>query len=373
MKKMFLLVATLLLLSAALLTGCQSSSINLMDYVTVTFSGLDGQGSASCTLDTVALEKELLGDKAGQLTQETAEKMATIAQFEASLTLAPDRQDTLSNGDTVTVTVTGNGTLAQQLGLSGLDSTKSFSVEGLQEPIEVDAFDSAFFNTDDGVRLVFEGASPNASLSIVNTCQQEPASLITYTAEPNQHLSNGDTVTITASLPSYVTAKGYTLKHTETTLTIDNLDTQFTDFAQLSEGDQKAARQQWRDFFDTTFENRILFYLAGGGTVDLVQRADVTCDNLTFPSDVIAVPDQGVTLIPFTVDVNGRFDWWDHMYYSSKIEKSFPDAAGYLILHNARLDAAGHWVSSTDTYLEMGGIFETKERMEAKIRSDYGV
>ncbi len=57
MKKMFLLVATLLLLSAALLTGCQSSSINLMDYVTVTFSGLDGQGSASCTLDTVALEK----------------------------------------------------------------------------------------------------------------------------------------------------------------------------------------------------------------------------------------------------------------------------------------------------------------------------
>ena len=147
MKKMFLLVATLLLLSAALLTGCQSSSINLMDYVTVTFSGLDGQGSASCTLDTVALEKELLGDKAGQLTQETAEKMATIAQFEASLTLAPDRQDTLSNGDTVTVTVTGNGTLAQQLGLSGLDSTKSFSVEGLQEPIEVDAFDSAFFNT----------------------------------------------------------------------------------------------------------------------------------------------------------------------------------------------------------------------------------
>ena len=246
MKKMFLLVATLLLLSAALLTGCQSSSINLMDYVTVTFSGLDGQGSASCTLDTVALEKELLGDKAGQLTQETAEKMAIIAQFEASLTLAPDRQDTLSNGDTVTVT--GNGTLAQQLGLSGLDSTKSFSVEGLQEPIEVDAFDSAFFNTDDGVRLVFEGASPNASLSIVNACQQEPASLITYTAEPNQYLSNGDTVTITASLPSYVMAKGYTLKNTETTLTIDNLDTQFTDFSQLCKEDQETARQQWRDF-----------------------------------------------------------------------------------------------------------------------------
>lgn len=95
MKKLFLLIATLLLLSAALLTGCQSSSINLMDYVTVTFSGLDGQGYASCTLDSVALEKQLLGDKAGQLTQETVEKTAVMAQFETSLTFEPDHQDTL--------------------------------------------------------------------------------------------------------------------------------------------------------------------------------------------------------------------------------------------------------------------------------------
>ena len=61
------------------------------------------------------------------------------------------------------------------------------------------------------------------------------------------------------------------------------------------------------------------------------------------------------------------------MYYSSKIEKSFPDAPGYLVLYNARLDDEGHWINSTDTYMEMGGIFETKERMEAKIRSYYGV
>ncbi len=115
---------------AALLTGCQSSSINLMDYVTVTFSGLDGQGYASCTLDSVAL-KQLLGDKAGQLTQETVEKTAAIAQFETSLTFEPDRQDTLSNGDTVTVTVTGDSNLAQQLGISGLESTKSFSGGGI--------------------------------------------------------------------------------------------------------------------------------------------------------------------------------------------------------------------------------------------------
>ncbi len=373
MKKLFLLIATLLLLSAALLTGCQSSSINLMDYVTVTFSGLDGQGYASCTLDSVALEKQLLGDKAGQLTQETVEKTAAIAQFETSLTFEPDRQDTLSNGDTVTVTVTGDSNLAQQLGISGLESTKSFSVEGLQEPIEVDAFDPSFFNTENGVCLTWEGAAPNASLSIVNTCQQEPVSYITYTAEPAQHLSNGDTVTITASLPSYMAEQGYVLKSTETALTVENLDTLFTDFAQLSEEDQKTAQQQWSDFFYTTFENRITFYLSHGGTVDLVQSDDVTCDNLTFSSDVIAVPDQGVTLIPFTVDVKGRFDWWDHMYYSSKIEKSFPNATGYLVLYNARLDDEGHWINSTDTYMEMGGIFETKEHMEAKIRSYYGV
>lgn len=144
MKKTFLLIATLLLLSAAPLTDCQSSSINLMDYVTVTFSGLDGQGYASCTLDSVALEKQLLGDKARQFTKETVEKMAVMAQFEASVTFEPDRQDALSNGDTVTVTVTGDSNLAQQLGISGLESTKSFSVEGLQEPIEVDAFDPTF-------------------------------------------------------------------------------------------------------------------------------------------------------------------------------------------------------------------------------------
>lgn len=237
----------------------------------------------------------------------------------------------------------------------------------------MDAFDPSFFNTENGVCLTWEGTAPNASLSIVNTCQQEPVSYITYTAEPAQHLSNGDTVTITASLPSYMAEQGYVLKSTETTLTVENLDTLFTDFAQLSETGQKAAQQQWSDFFYTTFENRITFYLSHGGTVDLVQSDDVTCDNLTFSSDVIAVPDQGVTLIPFTVDVKGRFDWWEHMYYSSKIEKSFPNATGYLVLYNARLDDEGHWINSTDTYMEMGGIFETKERMEAKIRSYYGV
>lgn len=59
MKKILLMLAVGIA-SVGLLTGCGgSSSINLTDYATVNFDGVDGKGTATVNYDLTQLEKIL--------------------------------------------------------------------------------------------------------------------------------------------------------------------------------------------------------------------------------------------------------------------------------------------------------------------------
>ena len=67
-------------------SGCSgNTSVNLMDYVQVEFSGVDGQGRAVCTMDLASLEKTLAGDQDGEISTEELSKLAWITQFETSI------------------------------------------------------------------------------------------------------------------------------------------------------------------------------------------------------------------------------------------------------------------------------------------------
>ena len=85
MKKILLMLAVGIA-SVGLLTGCGgSSSINLTDYATVNFDGIDGKGTATVNYDLTQLEKDFVGDDDGNISQEEAQELVNFASFEMSI------------------------------------------------------------------------------------------------------------------------------------------------------------------------------------------------------------------------------------------------------------------------------------------------
>lgn len=115
------------------LTGCGNQKVEITDYISVQFYGVDGDGNAMCNVDTAGLEQALAGDKDGQISLEEFQKLGWITEFEMGLTCELDKNSGLSNGDTVTVTVKYNEKIAKDHKVEITGEKKEFKVEGLKE------------------------------------------------------------------------------------------------------------------------------------------------------------------------------------------------------------------------------------------------
>ena len=123
---------------ACLLTGCgdtgraaidtQDGITNILDYVTVSFDGKSGAGTAFVSVDYDGLEiKEL--DEIEDLSELTKYINAV-----SSISLSIDRNKDLSNGDQVVVSVTYDESAAQAAGVNfGDQKSKTFEVKGLKK------------------------------------------------------------------------------------------------------------------------------------------------------------------------------------------------------------------------------------------------
>lgn len=369
MKKVkFLLVAVLAMVMLGL-TGCGGSKVDITNYITAEFSGINGQGIASCTVDSVGLEQALAGDKDGDISMEELEKLGWITEFEMSLTLDLDQDAALSNGDKYIVSISYDKDLAKEHKVTVTGETKEFTVEGLKDPIEVDAFASNIFDTESGVVLEYSNAAPVASLTILNQCANAPESLITYTADKTSDISNGDQITITAALPATAAEEGYVLKETEKTITVEGLDTYVTSLAQLSDADREDVETQLQKTFDDAAASAINFHSTDG--VNRRMYADSTAtyafENLTFLDDSYETGDYGATVIPFTVDIQMKgLDFWERPM-DGITEKTFQGAYGYIVINDLRVDSDGAVVSEGPLSMYMGDIYETKTALDAEL------
>ena len=110
---------------------------NILDYVTVDFSGRNGEGTAFVNVDYDGMETEMVGgkekieelDELGDLTELTKYINAV-----SSISVSIDKNKELSNGDEVVVSVTYDETAAQSAGVVfGEEKDRSFKVEGLKK------------------------------------------------------------------------------------------------------------------------------------------------------------------------------------------------------------------------------------------------
>lgn len=123
--------ALLTVLSVCLLAGCGAGKkIDLFDYITVSFSGEDGSGYAT-VYDEYDYEDDEKLFPEGDSDADEWNMMGTMILLEDAFEIEVDPKSGLSNGDTVTVTVTADNDAIKKTGYKFVTGSKKYTVEGL--------------------------------------------------------------------------------------------------------------------------------------------------------------------------------------------------------------------------------------------------
>lgn len=208
-----------------LLSGCGATTIKMTDYITMEFTGIDGKGEADVAINKDSLYRKIFGE---DVTAEsaTAQQEKTITAIKSALEYKIDKADKLSNGDIVTVSFPELSDLPKEMKVAFSDSIKEFTVEGLTVPKSVDPFEYA--------KVQFTGIAPFATAKVENTAKEVPYQSFQFSAAPAGNLSNGDTITITASCKeSTLDNAAIVLSATEKTVTVEGVSEYVTDFVQI--------------------------------------------------------------------------------------------------------------------------------------------
>lgn len=139
--------AALAVLCLCVLSGCSGKrTIDLANYVSVEFTGYDGDGSAYASIDRSAMLP---------LLDKQISPTAITESFEAA---EIQNNGKLSNGDVISVTINYNELLMENAKVKVKNPTLSFTVSGLKEKQKLDVFAAVEFNV--------EGVSPECKVSV---------------------------------------------------------------------------------------------------------------------------------------------------------------------------------------------------------------
>ena len=152
-----LLPALFLAAAMALLTGC-TKSVDLLQYADVTFDGASGNATATVTLDYNGLGKELFGKGKDQDIWDEAQTELSLMGH-VNYTVTP--QTGLSNGDTVTLTVSADDAFLKNHEITLSETSKTLIVSGLKEPETIDPFEDSLLN------IAVEGETVSGKLNIL--------------------------------------------------------------------------------------------------------------------------------------------------------------------------------------------------------------
>lgn len=248
-------------------------TINLNKYIesNVELSGYEGAGTVSAALDTDSIiydyaDKIKVGKQAASMmdddwgfTKDELLEMALDDYVDGSF----DKSTDLSNGDKVTYKWNISKSAAKNFEKTFKCKLKyedfTYKVSGLEEIPSVDPFDENDFE------ITFSGTAPDGSVSVSNSTNSE----INYSVNPSSGLSNGDKVTVTASLNDYSDAD-FVLSQTEKTFEVSGLDSYVTDISQISENYIQKLDAQAKDKIDSMSSQEVSYGRPGVKTREYI-------------------------------------------------------------------------------------------------------
>lgn len=218
------------------------NKIDLADYYMIEVSGINEYAVASVK-DNKNAETAYLRDFA------TTENLLLVSLFFDSISFELSAEDNISNGDKITATAIYDEEAAKSLDIKFSKDSFSITVSGLENGIEADLFEN--------VEIEFSGISPYGSATVYNNSGDEERKGITYAIDSETDLKNGDTVTVTATLPS---DSKIIPKNITKTYTVEGLSEYITN--ELTEIQKEELNNEIMDYVDSYVASHIdtLYY-----------------------------------------------------------------------------------------------------------------
>lgn len=131
------------------LTGCGKTTVNLNQYITIVCGGYDSLGTASFTFDYEAFEKDYSGKiKLNSKNNDEMKLLSLLSEgssaellLDMCVSQSLDRTGNLSNGDTVTITVSISGsvdTFVENYGVVISETKRTYTVENMPQSLEAE-------------------------------------------------------------------------------------------------------------------------------------------------------------------------------------------------------------------------------------------
>lgn len=211
-------------------------TINLNDYLTVSFEGYDTVGRAVAEFD----EERFRDAYKGELPEEF---VSDYVDWEF------DRDRDLSNGDSVQLTWNcRDEEVLSRYGYKMKYEDIPCTVSGLSEIGSFDPFK--------GIEVVFEGISPEGTAEISGNPTEAAAKDLKYELDKNEKLKNGDTVTVSVTArgedPSDYCIRNYGVMPDAVTktYTVDGLDQYVKSLSEISGESLLQMQNQAQDVFN---------------------------------------------------------------------------------------------------------------------------
>jgi len=126
MKKISIFLVLFVSVFSIMLTGCGSKT-DAMEYVSVSFTGYNGNGKVDLDVDYDAMIEAVIGEEPdGDNYEKFSKWMNEYLIYDEGIKVTCSPKDGLSNGDTVTVKVTLSETAAKKV----VGGEKKFTVSG---------------------------------------------------------------------------------------------------------------------------------------------------------------------------------------------------------------------------------------------------
>lgn len=211
-----------------IVSACGTVEYSVKDFVTVEVSGYAEHGKLNVSVNSDTISSLYADDDS---VRSTALKFAETFKFEYE---GKDEEDPCySNGDVITINVTYDSELAKTLGVEFIDSSFDFTVDGLEDKIEMSPFE--------GLSVKFSGVAPYGTVQLdKSNCIQYVIDNVTFYCD-NYDLSNGDKVVVRAEYTAEAAERnGYVFTEDVKKYTVVGLSKYVTTMAGVTYGDTTA-------------------------------------------------------------------------------------------------------------------------------------
>lgn len=184
---------------------------SLARYVLFTVDGVDTRGKVSLDFDEVGIY--------GALSQiyDVSNPEEIYGEFVETLQVSVDKEDGISNGDVVNISVTYDEALATRLGIEVDAVTRRVKVTGLEQGEKINLFSD--------VKIITGGISPYVYATYVNESENNFLASLEYNISKTDGLAVGDEIEITCVIDEKTAAdNGYYYDVDAMTYTIAKAD-----------------------------------------------------------------------------------------------------------------------------------------------------